>query len=702
MDQQHRLEAEQSDGEQFRLLVQAVTDYAIYMLDAEGRVSSWNAGAQRIKGYQADEAMGRHFSMFFPQEDIEAGRPDHALEMARREGRFESEGWRIRKDGTRFWANGVVTAVRDDRDILRGFAKVTRDFTERRRAEEITRKLEVEAAARRAAEEGEARLKESEERYRQQSEQLGIVLAGVADGIVAHDGRGKLHYANAAAARAMGYHSSTALMAAPMGEVLGKFDLFGEDGRPIPPDVLPGARALRGEESPSALLDLREVSTGVERWFLVKANAVHDPSGRPYLGVSIWHDVTAQRKNETAARFLNEATAVLSSELDASQALDRLADLAARRVADWCTVHVWEGDRLVPASVAHADPAKVALVRAIQARHPPDEDPAHGVAAVARTGRSQLYEAIADELLIAAARDEEHLRAIRALGLKSAIIAPLLARGRALGALTLVSAESGRRFGSVDLGFAEELGRRAGIAIDNSRLYREATEAVRIRDEFLSIAGHELKTPLAALLLQVEGVGRLLRKEGAADSSLVRIGKASAHGRRLEQLIDELLDVSRIASGRMRLEPDDMDLVDAARDAIRRLADGAASSGGRIQLKAEAPVRGRWDRLKMDQVVTNLVSNALKYGGDHHPIEVEVKCEGRSASLTVRDHGIGIDQEHQARIFGKFERAVSQRTYKGIGLGLWITRQIVEAHGGRIQVESTLGEGATFRVVLPC
>jgi PAS domain S-box-containing protein len=689
--------------ERFRLLVEGVTDHALTMLDADGRVASWNSGAARIEGYLAEEVIGQPIDLFYTDEDRRAGAPARALETARRLGRIQQEGWRVRKDGGRFWANVVTTAVHDEGGELRGFAQVTQDFTERRHAEETARRLEVEQAARRAAEQAEAQLRESEERYRQQSEQLAIILAGVADGVTAQASDGRLLYANDAAARICGFDSAEALVQASPAQVMSRFEVLDETGAALSSQHLPGRRALAGEPHASALVQVREKSSGGRWWSAITATAVRDRGGKPYLAVNIWRDVTAQRRTEEAARFLSEAGLLLAAGLDSRVTLDRLARLAVPSLADWCSVELVEGERLVPVAVAHVDPARVIMARELRERYPPDQNAASGAPQVARTGTSELYPDISDELIARGARDAEHLEILRAVGLRSAMIVPVAAPGRVLGVLTLIAAESDRRYDQTDLALAEELGRRAGLALENARLYREATEAIKVRDEFLSVAGHELKTPLAALLLQLASLLRLVRRPGTVD--LVRLGerleKTVGHGARLERLIDQLLDVSRITSGRLRLDRETVDLAEVTAEVIARFADESARAGSPIELGG-GPARGQWDRQRLDQVVTNLVSNALKYGAGN-PVRVQVRPEpGDRVALQVTDRGIGIALEHQRRIFERFERAVSDRSYGGLGLGLWITRQIVEAHGGEILVQSEPGRGATFTVVLPC
>ncbi len=358
-----------------RAIVESVRDYAIFALDARGHIATWNPGAEAIKGWRADEIIGQHFSVFYPQDDIAAGKPDAELRAAAEFGRFEDEGWRLRRDGSRFWANVIITALRTPDGRLRGFAKVTRDFTERRASEDMARRLVAETAARRAAQ-----------------------------------------------------------------------------------------------------------------------------------------------------------------------------------------------------------------------------------------------------------------------------------------------------------------------------------EAVAARDDFLAIAGHELRTPLTALLFHADTLARTA--SGFPPEAAARAVKVARSARRIARLVDELLDVTRISAGRLTLEREDVDLSEIAREVVVRNAEPAALAGSPLRLEAARPVMGTWDPGRLEQILDALIANALKYGRGR-PIEIRADEDGGLARLVVRDHGIGIAREDQSRIFERFERAASARHYGGLGLGLWIVRQVVEAHGGRITVASAPGQGSTFTVELP-
>jgi signal transduction histidine kinase len=229
-------------------------------------------------------------------------------------------------------------------------------------------------------------------------------------------------------------------------------------------------------------------------------------------------------------------------------------------------------------------------------------------------------------------------------------------------------------------------------------------EAVRARDEFLSVASHELKTPLTPIQLKLSGLLLSIRRNPGESLPTSRVERdlemATRQVKRLSDLVEELLDVSRISTGLLRLEPAPMDLVGLVREVVARYAPQATVAGSTLEMAPEGEVQGTWDRKRLEQVVTNLISNAIKYGAGQ-PICVRVRKEPDGAVLQVEDRGIGIPPEHQPHIFERFVRAVSERNFGGLGLGLFIAQQIVEGHGGHIDVTSTPHQGSTFTVRLP-
>ncbi|HYO96712.1 MAG TPA: ATP-binding protein, partial [Polyangiaceae bacterium] len=472
----------------YRLALESVLDYAIYMLDLAGNVATWSSGARNIKGYTADEIVGRHFSRFFTPEDLEAGRPARELQTAAAEGRFEEEGWRVRKDGSRFWANIVLTPLRDADAAVIGFVKVTRDLTARRAAEQIAHELIREQTARAVAQQAEAQLLQERERYKALSRRLELILEGVAEGITVQDRTGQVTFGNTAAARMCGFESRQAFLSATPREIVSRFDLLDEEGRPFPLEALPGRRVLAGADSAVATMRVRERASQREWWSSVHATGVLDAAGNVELAINIWHDVSAERQREERERYVARATATLSASLDYESRLSALAALLVPGLADWCSIHLLEGDELKNVAVAHVDPAKVALAQEYQQRYPPDPRRPYGVWNVLRSGASELYETISDELLARGADDPVHLQFLRDVGMKSVLLAPIRIGERVTGTLSLIAAESGRRYAQDDVTLAEELGRRAGVAIENAKLYA-AERKTRAQLELLARAG---------------------------------------------------------------------------------------------------------------------------------------------------------------------------------------------------------------------
>jgi signal transduction histidine kinase len=272
-----------------------------------------------------------------------------------------------------------------------------------------------------------------------------------------------------------------------------------------------------------------------------------------------------------------------------------------------------------------------------------------------------------------------------------------VARSTTLGTLTLCSRDPGR-YGRAELELVQELARRAAIAIDNARLYREAQRAIRIRDDFLVVASHELRTPMTTLGMSLSALDRASR---SSDPTAVRTWalRATRQGDRLNRLMMDLLDVFRVEAERLELDRGTIDLAEVVKDVAKRLEPERILASCPISILA-TPVAGRWDPPRLERVVAGLLSNALKFGAGK-PVEISVSGSDGTATLAVQDHGIGIEPAEQSRIFERFERAVSTRHYGGLGLGLYLSRRIVEAHGGTIRVESEPGAGARFTVELP-
>ncbi|MFY0568644.1 ATP-binding protein [Archangium lansingense] len=415
-----------------------------------------------------------------------------------------------------------------------------------------------------------------------------------------------------------------------------------------------------------------------------------------------------QHEAREAARIqhlLASVSGALAESLDYPLTLSRVVRLLVQSFADFCVVDlVDEEQRIHRVAAAHADPEKEGALRELYECFKPTWDSPLPAAQVLRSGEPLLLPEVTDAVAQAHVLGAEHLRLIQRLGTRSVIAVPLVSHGKIFGALTLACAHPTRRYGPEDVNMAQELARRCAIALENARLYREAQEGIRIREEFLSVAAHELRTPLTALHLTTQRLRRLAPPVpgggGEANRFAALIHAVEQQGKRLANLVGSLLDVARIDAGKLMLEPEEVDLVEVVRKVVDQFSDELLKAGCTVRLAAKHPLIGWWDSSRLEQVVTNLLSNALKYGAGK-PIDVTVEAFNGAARLIVHDHGIGITEEDKERIFARFERAVSVRHYGGLGLGLYITRQIVSAHGGTIRVSSQPAAGATFTVELP-
>jgi signal transduction histidine kinase/PAS domain-containing protein len=420
---------------------------------------------------------------------------------------------------------------------------------------------------------------------------------------------------------------------------------------------------------------------------------------------------TAAEAAQQRWTFLAEVSQHLSRSLDYPTTLTTVVTHVTPFLADWCALDLIGDDTTLQRVAArHHDPTKTALLFELERRYPLDRQGDHGFPQVARTGQPEFVPVVSADDLAVFARNAHYLDLLHQVGVCSYLSVPLIAREQPLGTLTLAQGESGRQFTPVDLDLVSALAERVALALDNARLYRTSQQAVQARDEFLSIASHELKTPLTSLQLAVQALRRALRSAGgtaletvpqlAPDYLARRLEIIEQQNHRLGKLINDLLDISRLAAGRLELEKQEVDLAALTRQVIEQFQEELALAGCPVTMHAPTPVLGCWDGTRIEQVVANLLTNAMKYGR-RQPIHITVEAAGPVARLIVQDQGIGIAPEHQERIFGRFERAVRPGQYGGMGLGLYIARQIVEAHGGRITVESAPGQGATFTTELP-
>ncbi len=409
-------------------------------------------------------------------------------------------------------------------------------------------------------------------------------------------------------------------------------------------------------------------------------------------------DVTARRRTETAERFLADTTAVLASSLDYELTLDRVARLAVPYLADWCMVYMaddTESIRLL--AVAHEDEAKVALARQIEGADA-------AVPRAIRTGLAELYPRLSDPLHETPTYGVKRQELTRQLGLRSAMVVPLAARGRTIGALSFALAESNRRYNKDDLMLAEELARRAALAIDNARLYRGAQEANRAKDEFLATLSHELRTPLTPIIGWVHMLNNGQMIEADIKHGLNVIDKNS---QALARLINDLLDMSAILNGKMRIDRLPVTIENVLREAVETVRPEAAHRQIEIEFTPcgeTGPVAVSGDRTRLGQVFWNLITNAVKFSGTGGRVRVRCMTGDAEVRVQIEDDGIGISPDFLPHVFERFWQAdmSTTKTHGGLGIGLALVKSFVEAHGGTV-VAASAGDarGSSFTVSLP-
>lgn len=425
-------------------------------------------------------------------------------------------------------------------------------------------------------------------------------------------------------------------------------------------------------------------------------------------------NITQRKQAEENLRLLAETGQLLAADLDFEATLQNLARLVVPLLVDWCTVDLPGKDgHLQRVVLYHSNPAQLDFARQLEERFPPHSGPGPGLAALMKATKAVLVPEISEERLLASAQNEEHGQLLLRLGLCSSVIIPLVARGEALGVLSLSHSDSGRHYSTEDLTLLGEVGSRAALALDNARLYQEAREAIKEREDFLSIAAHELKTPVTGM----RGYAQLLSRQLARGETINpdRLSQAvkiiQEQASKLSEMINQLLDVSRIEAGKLALDLRPVDLGEV----VRSVVDTAQSTTNKHSLiihQSVSPLIGLVDALRMEQVLTNLLDNAIKYSPEGGPIEIELgytaqedfkatNAGKRRIRLAVTDWGLGVPPEHQAHIFDRFYQAHSGAYLGGMGLGLHITRQILEMHGGEIQAEFPRTGGSIFIVYLP-
>ena len=671
-----------STRDKLQLVLQAM-DEGVTVQDARGRLIYANQLAATLVGCSSAKELLKippvellnRFEMF----DLE-GKPFPASKLP---GRLllagETPGecrlrFRTRPAGDDRWAVVRANAIRNKRGNIRFVVNLFRDVTQERQQEEAL------ALAR---------------------EWFEIALLSIGDAVITTDEHGRVNSLNPVAEDLTGWSSQEALER-PLHEV---FNIIQEDTRARVES--PVERVLReGMVVGLANHTLLVRRDGTEIAIDDSAAPIRSTRGELRGVILVFRDVTAKRASERRQAFITLASQELSSSLDYRTTLATVARLAVPLIADWCAVDILEDGRVQRLAVAHVDPSKIERVKEIQRRYPSDPDAPRGVHHILRTGQAEMMAEIPAEVLEAAARDDEHKRLILELGLRSYIGVPLVRQGKPFGVITIVMAETNRRYDEGDLAVAKTLADRASVAVENARLFREVEQARRdavlanrAKDEFLAMLGHELRNPLAPIRTAIDLIQ--LRPGAPHDKEHAVIERQVRH---LVRLVDDLLDVSRVARGAVELSLEPVELMEVIHRAQEMVWPDGTRATHVVEVTVESGLIVRGDALRLAQVVANLLTNAVKYTPTGGHIWVQAQRADTMARLCVRDDGMGIGSDTLQQVFDMFvqEPQALDRARGGLGVGLAIVRGLVSAHGGKVSAHSDgTGKGAEFVVELP-
>jgi len=663
----------------YQLLSERARDIILY-IGQDARIIEANGAAVAAYGYDRATLLTMHIYDLRDSATVVAV----AGQMAQADsGGILFETRHRRKDGTTFPVE--VSSIGADISGERVLISIVRDITERKQAE--------------------ANLRESEERFRATFDQAAVGMAQISP-------NGRYMRVNERLCEITGY-SQAELLQKTYQAITHPDDLAA--------DVAQTERLLAGEISSYTIEKRYLHKDGSSIWTTMARSAVRDAAGVVQYGVALIEDISARKVAEARLHFLAEAGAVLTTSLDYALTLQQVADLMVLHLADWCAVDiVGANGTLELAAVAHVDPTKVQWARSLREQSPPDMDAPYGLPNVVRTGVAEFYPEISEELILRSEPDDEQLAIIRQVGFKSVIIVPLQARGQVLGGLTLVWSDSDRHYTQSDLHFAEEVARRAALAVDNARLYQDARQAegqlrqlnetlesrvaertAELRrsneelDRFAYVASHDLKSPLRA----IDHLSSWIVQDAAEQlpsASQEHLSKLRGRVKRMEKLLDDLLAYSR--ADRFKYPKQKVDTATLVADVAQLVTP---VEGFTVTAQAPMPVL-LTERVPLELVLRNLIDNAIKH---HHRIEGEVWVAARDLGgwieFSVTDNGPGIDEQFSARIFQMFQTLKPRDQVEGSGMGLAIVKKVVESRGGTLHVESTPGHGATFRFTWP-
>lgn len=644
--EERTLELKESE-EKLRLLFDNVKDYAILMLDGDGRVVTWNSGAERLKGYQSAEIVGQSVSVFYTEADVEAGLPAKELKAAREHGQVESEGWRVRKDGSQFYATSSLTAVHDENGRLRGFSKVTRDITERRAGEQ---------------------------QLREQKELMGRILEHLGDSVIACDAKGSLSFFNRAARE---LHCMDA-QSMPTGKYPEAYRLFAADGvTPLTAERLPLLRALRGDNVKG--FEMAVIPDGKSARFVVAdSEAFYDTEGDKLLGaVVVMHNITEQKEAKTAEKVATERLLLASK-------------VGKVGIWDWemYAENITINEQL--AIIYGLDPSQTTLKASdfMASVHPEDQE--------------RTWQMLDRVVTNGEGSFDIEFRILR----KSDGVARII---HAIATIFFDEAKKPVRIIGTNFDVTDQRQRENDLAVALEKqkdLTRSAQAGEHAKSEFLAVMSHEIRTPMNGIL----GFAELLaHSPNLSDDDKVFAETIAGSGHALLRILNDVLDFSRLGVGQLTMHDAEFSSRRLVEEIVALFSTQmqVKGLGFPVTIADDVPEKIFGDEGRVRQILLNLVGNALKFT-EEGSVSLSLKADNSIPDQTwlefsVSDSGPGIPPDDIELIFDAFQQAdsTSTRRHGGAGLGLSISRGLALLMGGSLEVASEIGRGSVFTFRIP-
>lgn len=534
-------------------------------------------------------------------------------------------------------------------------------------------------------------------------DQFKEVLETITDQIVVFDAEGHLAYANTA-----GFHTAETSLASlqknniALGELYQNVEFRDESGNSIPLESLPSAKALRGIATKDNVFEYIDRRTGKRIWYHTNASPIFHEDGTVKYAIISFRDITLRKKSQDKLKFLVNAMKILSRTLDSDVLLSETATLMVPTISDWAAIDIWDGRSAKRLAVAHRDPAMVQLLSEAAEAYPKNPTTPDNIFRILQDGKAKFYPVLENEPIPESL--PAHTRTLlHKLALSSAIAAPIVSRGKIVGALSLAYAESRQHYSDEDLEFITEFCNHLGILMENARLYKELARQNVVKERFLATLSHELRNPLAPIKTSLE----ILKLKEINDREIVKeLAMIDRQFEHMTRLLGDLLELSRLTHGKIAINKQMTDLTKLVREAADTVAPEIVTAGLTFHLSVpEEAVFTMGDPVRLTQALTNILYNAIKFTPQRGTIRLTMENDRHAAYIRIKDSGIGIAPDMLPYIFNidiKGNQSGSDKLNDGLGIGLALVRHIAHLHGGSVTAASEgPGAGSEFVLTIP-